>query len=132
MTKRIMIRLVCSLALSLVPLDQLLAAVSLESLRVNPLAGNQLMLELEFDASLSLVTDVVRQHPDRLVLQIPDGFSALPENRIPIERQGISAVDVRRVGNQLEVVLLMDTMQPYRLQREGRRLSLLLGEGVSG
>ncbi|MBR9857680.1 MAG: type IV pilus secretin PilQ [Gammaproteobacteria bacterium] len=132
MTKRIMIRLMCSLALSLVPLGQLLAAVSLESLRVNPLAGNQLMLELEFDAPPSQVTDVVQQNPDRLVLQIPDGFSALPENRIPIERQGVSAVDVRRVGNQLEVVLLMDTMQPYRLQREGRRLSLLLGEGVSG
>lgn len=132
MTKRIMMRLVCSLALSLVPLGELLAAVSLESLRVNPLAGNQLMLELEFDAPPLRVTDVVRQNPDRLVLQIPDGSSALPENLLPIERQGVSAVDVRRVGTRLEVALLMDTMQPYRLQREGRRLSLLLGEGVSG
>lgn len=132
MTRRIMIRLVCSLALSLVPLGQLLAAVSLESVRVNPLAGNQLMLELEFDAPPLRVTDVVRQNPERLVLQIPDGFSALPENLLPIERQGVSAVDVRRVGTRLEVALLMDTMQPYRLQREGRRLSLLLGEGVSG
>ncbi|MDX1266771.1 MAG: AMIN domain-containing protein, partial [Oceanisphaera sp.] len=129
MTKRIMMRLVCSLALSLVPLGQLLAAVSLESLSVNPLAGNQLMLELEFDAPPLRVTDVVRQNPDRLVLQIPDGSSALPENLLPIERQGVSAVDVRRVGTRLEVALLMERMQPYRLQREGRRLSLLLGEG---
>nr|WP_239552824.1 type IV pilus secretin PilQ [Oceanisphaera litoralis] len=122
----------CGLALGMAPLGQLLAAVSLESLRVNPLAGEQLMLELEFDAPPSLVTDVVRQNPDRLVLQIPDGFSALQENLIPIERQGVSTVDVRRVGTHLEVALIMESMQAYRLQREGNRLSLLLGKGVSG
>ncbi|PPL16824.1 secretin [Oceanisphaera arctica] len=122
----------CGLALSMAPLGQLLAAVSLENLRVNPLAGEQLMLELEFDAPPLLVTDVVRQNPDRLVLQIPDGFSALPENQLPIERQGVSSVDVRRVGTNLEVALMMDSMQAYRLQRKGNRLMLLLGEGVSG
>ncbi|GAA3712063.1 type IV pilus secretin PilQ family protein [Oceanisphaera sediminis] len=132
MTRQMVIKLMCSLALSLVPFGQLLAAVSLESLRVNPLAGNQLMLELEFDAPPSLLTDVVRQNPDRLVLQIPDGFSALPDNLLPIERQGVSSVDVRRVGSNLEVALMMESMQPYRLQREDNRVLLLLGEGVSG
>ncbi|MBM7456899.1 type IV pilus assembly protein PilQ [Oceanisphaera litoralis] len=132
MTRKMVIKLMCGLALGMAPLGQLLAAVSLESLRVNPLAGEQLMLELEFDAPPSLVTDVVRQNPDRLVLQIPDGFSALQENLIPIERQGVSTVDVRRVGTHLEVALIMESMQAYRLQREGNRLSLLLGKGVSG
>ncbi len=132
MTRKMVIKLMCSLALGMAPLGQLLAAVSLESLRVNPLAGEQLMLELEFDAPPSLVTDVVRQNPDRLVLQIPDGFSALQENLIPIERQGVSSVDVRRVGANLEVALIMESMQAYRLQREGNRVSLLLGESVSG
>ncbi|GHA05750.1 type IV pilus secretin PilQ family protein [Oceanisphaera arctica] len=132
MTRNMVIKLMCGLALSMAPLGQLLAAVSLENLRVNPLAGEQLMLELEFDAPPLLVTDVVRQNPDRLVLQIPDGFSALPENQLPIERQGVSSVDVRRVGTNLEVALMMDSMQAYRLQRKGNRLMLLLGEGVSG
>ncbi|MFP2769706.1 type IV pilus secretin PilQ [Oceanisphaera sp. KMM 10153] len=132
MTRKMVIKLMCCLALSMAPLGQLLAAVSLESLRVNPLAGDQLMLELEFDAFPSQVTDVVRQNPDRLVLQIPDGFSALQENLIPIERQGVSSVDVRRVGANLEVALIMESMQAYRLQREGNRLTLLLGDSVSG
>ncbi|ATG75089.1 hypothetical protein AN401_15470 [Zobellella denitrificans] len=108
------------------------AAVSLEQIRVNPLTGDQLVLELEFDAPPSGVTELMRHQPDRLVLQIPDARSALRENPIPIERQGINVVDVRRVGPNLEVALGFDRVQPHRLQAEGNRLQLLLGAGVGG
>ncbi len=131
MTIRMVKKLMC-LALSIIPLGQGLAAVSLEQVRVNPLAGEQLMLELEFDAPPLAVTELVRQQPERLVLQIADGYSALKENIIPIERQGVGVIDVRRVGDNLEVALGMEQMQAYRLQRDGNRLLLLLGEGVSG
>ncbi|MGR7920037.1 type IV pilus secretin PilQ [Zobellella denitrificans] len=108
------------------------AAVSLEQIRVNPLTGDQMVLELEFDAPPSGVTELMRHQPDRLVLQIPDARSALRENPIPIERQGINVVDVRRVGPNLEVALGFDRVQPHRLQAEGNRLQLLLGAGVGG
>ncbi|MBL1376623.1 type IV pilus secretin PilQ family protein [Zobellella sp. CGMCC 1.18722] len=126
------VKLMPWLAFSLVLTGQGRAAVSLESIRVNPLTGDQLVLELEFDGPPPAITEIMRHQPDRLVLQIPGGDSALQENLIPIERQGINAVDVRRVGANLEVALGMDRIQPYRLQAEGRRLQLLLGAGVSG
>ncbi|PSJ46547.1 type IV pilus secretin PilQ [Zobellella endophytica] len=107
-------------------------AVSLESLKVNPLTGDQLLLELEFDMPPLGVTELMRYQPDRLVLQIPDGRSALRENVIPIERQGIELVDVRRVGRNLEVAVGMDRVQPYQVTVEDNSLRLLLGRAVSG
>ncbi|WP_445401061.1 type IV pilus secretin PilQ [Zobellella sp. An-6] len=103
------------------------AGVGLEHLRVRPLADDGLAVELEFDAPPPAVVDMMRHQPERLVLQIPGADSALRENLIPIERQGINVVDVRRVGTNLEVAFGFDRPQPYRLQTEGRRLRLLFG-----
>ncbi|WP_375057278.1 type IV pilus secretin PilQ [Zobellella sp. DQSA1] len=132
MTMGMAVKLMLWLALSLILTGQGWAAVNLEGIRINPLTGDQLVIELEFDAPPPAITEIMRHQPDRLVLQIPDGYSALQENLIPIERQGINVVDVRRVGANLEVALGMDRVQPYRLQAEGHRLQLLLGAGVSG
>ncbi|AEY02742.1 type IV pilus secretin PilQ [Oceanimonas sp. GK1] len=105
-------------------------AVSLEQFRVNPLTGDQLVLELEFDGPPRVI-ERLSQSPPSLVLQLPGASSALLENHIPIERQGISAIDVRRAGTVLEVVIPMARVQPYRVQQQGNTLQVLLGEGVS-
>ncbi|MDP5292233.1 type IV pilus secretin PilQ family protein [Oceanimonas sp. CHS3-5] len=105
-------------------------AASLEQFRVNPLAGEQLVLEMEFDQPPA-VTERLTQDPVSLVLRLPGASSALLENRIPIERQGISTIEVRRAGAALEVVIPMSRVQPYRVRQEGKLLQVLLGAGVS-
>ncbi|WMC11161.1 type IV pilus secretin PilQ [Oceanimonas pelagia] len=105
-------------------------AVSLEQFRVNPLTGDQLVLEMEFDGPPT-VTEQLSQDPPTLVLNLPGASSALLENRIPIERQGISTIDIRRAGAALEVVIPMARWQPYRVHRQGNTLRLELGAGVS-
>ncbi|PSJ45104.1 type IV pilus secretin PilQ [Zobellella taiwanensis] len=107
-------------------------AATLEQFRVNPLTGEQLLLELEFDGPVPAVSELLRQQPDRLVLQLPGTVSALAQNLIPIERQGVGMVDIRRIGTNLEVAVGLDRRQPYRISTEGNRLQLLLGEQVAG
>lgn len=107
-------------------------AATLEQFRVNPLTGEQLLLELEFDGPVPAVSELLRQQPDRLVLQLPGTVSALAQNLIPIERQGVGMVDIRRIGANLEVAVGLDRRQPYRISTEGNRLQLLLGEQVAG
>ncbi|OXY83823.1 type IV pilus secretin PilQ [Oceanimonas doudoroffii] len=106
-------------------------AASLEQIRINPLAGEQLALELEFDEP-PVVTDSMLGAPNRLVLRMPGATSALLENRIPVERLGIEAVEARSVSGALEVVISMAQPLPYRLQPEGNRVRLLLGKDLAG
>ncbi|WP_107850698.1 type IV pilus secretin PilQ [Oceanimonas marisflavi] len=106
-------------------------AVSLEQFRVNPLAGDQLVLEMEFDMPPA-VTEQLTQEPASLVLRLPGASSALAKNQIPIERQGISTIDIRRAGSALEVVIPMERLQPYRVQRDNKMVMVLLGAGITG
>ncbi|WP_116474614.1 type IV pilus secretin PilQ [Zobellella maritima] len=102
-------------------------ALTLENIRVNPLLGRQLVLEMAFDAPPIGVKDQQQTDPDRILLQIPDAFSQLSDNQIPIERQGVEQLAVRRTGSHLEVAVSLSESMPYRLVTEGKQLRLITG-----
>ncbi|GAA3540856.1 type IV pilus secretin PilQ [Zobellella aerophila] len=130
MIKNVGIRLATSLACVLLSVAQA-QALSLEEIKVNPLLGQQLVLEMAFDAVPSGVKDQQQTDPDRILLQIPGAFSQLADNLIPIERQGVERVAVRRAGSHLEVDIALSEPMPYRLVTEGKRLRLVTGAAGS-
>lgn len=130
MIKQVGIRLVFSLAWVLLSVGQA-QALSLQDIKVNPLPG-QLVLDLAFDDAPIGVKDQLQSNPARILLQVPDAFSQLADNQLPIARQGVEQVAVNRVGSQLEIAIELHEPMPYRLLVEGKRLRLRTGPAVAG
>lgn len=105
-------------------------AITLEDIRVSPMTSHQLMLEIVFDLP-PVVIERQMQEPAGLILRLPGASSVLAEHHIPIERQGIPAVDIRRFNDALEVIVPMPHRLPRRVQQEGKVLRVLLGSAVN-
>ncbi|TDW61402.1 type IV pilus secretin PilQ [Oceanimonas baumannii] len=105
-------------------------AITLEAVRVSPMTSHQLMLEMVFDLP-PVVIERRMEEPAGLILRLPGASSVLEDHHIPIERQGIPAVDIRRFNDALEVIVPMPHQLPRRVQKEGKVLRVLLGSAVN-
>lgn len=117
-------------ALLLWLISQPALGITLEAVRVSPMTSHQLMLEMVFDLP-PVVIERQMQEPAGLILRLPGASSVLAEHHIPIERQGIPAVDIRRFNDALEVIVPMPHQLPRRVQQEGKVLRVLLGSAVN-
>lgn len=89
------------------------AATKLQQIKVNPLLAGQLELELQFDQPVKSFADRLKYQPNQLVLQINDAESALLNNPMPVERQGVQQVSVAPAGANLDVAVALNQLMPY-------------------
>ncbi len=107
------------------------AATKLQQIKVNPLLAGQLELELQFDQPVKSFADRLKYQPNQLVLQINDAESALLNNPMPVERQGVQQVSVAPAGANLDVAVALNQLMPYQISQRGNSLLVTLGQNTA-
>lgn len=121
----------CALLAVLVGLSMSASAASkLQQIKVNPLLAGQLELELQFDQPVKAFSDRLKYQPNQLVLQVNDAASALINNPMPVERQGVQQVSVSPDGANLDVAVALNQLMPYQITQRGNSLLVTLGQNT--
>ncbi|MGN1394607.1 MAG: type IV pilus secretin PilQ [Succinivibrionaceae bacterium] len=103
------------------------AATKLENVKVNDSLASQTSIELQFDGPVGSYQDRLQYQPEQLVLNLSDAESALLKDSLPINKGGINDVKVSQSGENLDVVVGLDSLVPYEVSQQGNSLFLTIG-----
>lgn len=106
----------------------LLAESQLVKLNVNPLVDGKFELQFEFNEEVGSYADKLHYRPNKLVVDVDDASSVLKLNPIKIDKNGVNNVEAKRTTDGLRLIISLDTLMPYRIVKEGKRLSVRLGD----
>ena len=107
------------------------ASPELVELHANPLGKGKLALEFGFDEPVSVVDDKLEYQPNQLVISIPGASSSLKLNPVPIDINGIKAVESVADDAGIKLIITLEKLTPYRLTNVGTTLKVLFGESPS-
>jgi type IV pilus assembly protein PilQ len=133
-------RVVDAAALSLLALLALTAArparaaaaqVALQSIQVQQLPHAQMQLALHLSGPAPKPLSFTMDHPARIVIDLPGTQLALPSNRVRVKSGGLETVLAAATRRRARVVLNLDSMVAYRLQRRGDEILITLGAGAT-
>ena len=106
----------------------LFAESQLVKLNVNPLVDGKFELQFEFNEEIGSYADKLHYRPNKLVVDVDDASSVLKLNPIKIDKNGVNNVEAKRTTDGLRLIISLDTLMPYRIVKEGKRLSVRLGD----
>lgn len=106
----------------------LFAESQLVKLNVNPLIDGKFELQFEFNEEIGSYADKLHYRPNKLVVDIDEASSILKLNPIKIDKNGVNNVEAKRTTDGLRLIISLDTLMPYRIVKEGKRLSVRLGD----
>ncbi|MGC8518601.1 MAG: type IV pilus secretin PilQ [Steroidobacteraceae bacterium] len=133
-------RVVDAAALSLLALLALTAArparsaeaqVALQSIQVQSLPHAQMQLALHLSGPAPKPLSFTMDHPARVVIDLPDTQLAMPSNQIRVKSGGLESVIAAATRHRARVVLNLDSMVAYALQRHGDEILVTLGAGAA-
>jgi len=104
------------------------AESQLTDLNVNPLTGEKVELLFEFNEDIASYTDKLHYRPNKLVIDVDNASSVLKLNPVKIDQSGIDSVETERTSDGLRMTISLDSLMPYRIENQGKRLLVRFGD----
>ena len=104
------------------------AESQLTDLNVNPLTGEKIELLFEFNDTIASYTDKLHYRPNKLVIDVDNASSVLKLNPVTIDQSGIDSVETERTSDGLRMTISLDSLMPYRIENQGKRLLVRFGD----
>src|SRR5215472_13408226 len=105
---------------------------ALQSIDVQPLAGQQLQLTLRLSGPAPQPLSFTIDNPARISFDLPNTTLALPSRRIDVHAQGLDTILAAETKDRTRLVLNMDKLVPYDTRVDGNNVIVTLGAGSTG
>jgi type IV pilus assembly protein PilQ len=121
--------LVLAGVLGMLPGAPVLAAdqPALQSIDVQPLAGQQLQLVMHLSAPAPQPLSFTIDNPARISFDLPNTTLALPSRRIDVHSSGLDTILAAETKDRTRLVLNLDKLVPYDTHVDGNNIVVLLG-----
>jgi type IV pilus assembly protein PilQ len=107
-------------------------APKLESIDVQPLAGQQLQLVMHLSGPAPKPLSFTIDNPARISFDLPNTELALPSRRIDVHTAGLDSILAAEAKDRTRLVLTLDKLIPYDTRVEGNNIIVMLGGGNPG
>ncbi|HXS21854.1 MAG TPA: type IV pilus secretin PilQ [Steroidobacteraceae bacterium] len=101
---------------------------ALQSIDVQPLANQRMQLTLHLSGPAPQPLSFTIDNPARIAIDLPNTTLALPSRRIDVQSGGLNSVLAAEGKSRSRLVLSLDRMLPYDVEREGNEIVVTLGE----
>jgi type IV pilus assembly protein PilQ len=105
---------------------------ALQSIDVQPLANARMQLTLHLSGPAPQPLSFTIDNPARIAIDLPNTTLALPSRRIDVQSGGLNSVLAAEGKNRSRLVLSLDRLVPYDVQRQGNEIVVTLGAGGTG
>jgi len=109
------------------PLRAAAESRSLESIQVQPLAGEHLMITLHLSGPAPQPMSFTIDNPARISIDLPDTTLALPSRRTDVHSAGVDDILAAQGKHRARIVLDLDRMLPYTTRVDGDNIIVMLG-----
>jgi type IV pilus assembly protein PilQ len=107
-------------------------ANKLESIDVQPLAGQQIQLVMHLSGPAPQPLSFTIDNPARISFDLPNTEIALPSRRIDVHTAGLDSILAAEAKDRARLVLNLDKLVPYDTRIEGNNIVVMLGGGNPG
>jgi type IV pilus assembly protein PilQ len=104
---------------------------ALQSIDVQPLANERTQLTLHLSGPAPQPLSFTIDNPARIAIDLPNTTLALPSRRIDVQSGGLGSIVAAEGKNRSRIVLGLDRMMPYDIQRQGNDIVVTVGEGAT-
>jgi type IV pilus assembly protein PilQ len=104
---------------------------SLQSVDVQPLAGQQLQLTMRLSGPAPQPLSFTIDNPARISFDLPGTTLSLPSRRIDVHAAGLDTILAAETKDRTRVVLNLDKLVPYDAHVEGNNIIVMLGSGTA-
>ena len=102
-------------------------SLALQSIDVQPLSSERMQLTLHLSGPAPQPLTFTIDNPARISIDLPDTTLALPSRRIDVQSSGLDSILAAEGKGRSRLVLSLDKMMPYDVQREGNTIVVTLG-----
>ena len=100
---------------------------ALQSIDVQPLSSERMQLTLHLSGPAPQPLTFTIDNPARISIDLPNTTLALPSRRIDVQSSGLDSILAAEGKGRARLVLSLDKMMPYDVQREGNTVVVTLG-----
>ncbi|HZT02059.1 MAG TPA: type IV pilus secretin PilQ [Steroidobacteraceae bacterium] len=100
---------------------------ALQSIDVQPLSSERMQLTLHLSGPAPQPLAFTIDNPARISIDLPNTTLALPSRRIDVQSSGLDSILAAEGKSRSRLVLSLDKMVPYDVQREGNTIVVTLG-----
>ena len=100
---------------------------ALQSIDVQPLANERMRLTLHLSGPAPQPLSFTIDNPARIAIDLPDTTLALPSRRIDVQSGGLNSILAAEGKSRARLVLSLDKMMPYDVERQGNEILVTLG-----
>ena len=103
------------------------AATKLENVKINDSLASQTRIELQFDGPVAAYQERLQYSPEQLVINLNDAESALLKDSMDLNVKAVKGLKVSQNGENLDVVVGLESLVAYEVSQQGNSLFLTLG-----
>ena len=107
-------------------------APKLESIDVQPLAGQQLQIVMHLSGPAPQPLSFTIDNPARISFDLPNTELALPSRRIDVHTSGLDSILAAEAKDRARLVMNLDKLVPYDTRVDGNNIIVMLGTSSSG
>jgi type IV pilus assembly protein PilQ len=100
---------------------------ALQSIDVQPLSNERMRLTLHLSGPAPKPLSFTIDNPARIAIDLPDTSLALPSRRIDVQSGGLNSILAAEGKHRSRLVLSLDKMMPYEVERQGNEILVTLG-----
>jgi len=100
---------------------------TLQSIDVQPMPNDRTRLTLHLSGTVPQPLSFTIDNPERIAIDLPDTTLALPSRRIDVQSGGLNSILAAEGKNRSRLVLSLDKMMPYDIERQGDEILVTLG-----
>ncbi|HEV7137929.1 MAG TPA: type IV pilus secretin PilQ [Steroidobacteraceae bacterium] len=100
---------------------------ALKSIDVQPLANERVQVTLHLSGPAPQPLSFTIDNPARIAIDLPNTTLALPSRRIDVQSGGLESVVAAEGKSRSRLVLSLDKMMPYDIERQGDDIRVTLG-----
>ncbi len=102
---------------------------TLQSVQVQQIGHGMVQVALQLTAAAPKPLSFTMDNPARIVIDLPHTQLGLASDRIAVKRGGVESIVAAATHHRSRLVLTLDKMVAYRLQRRDNEIFLTLGSG---
>ncbi|MHB8814341.1 MAG: type IV pilus secretin PilQ [Steroidobacteraceae bacterium] len=100
---------------------------ALKSIDVQPLPNERMQLTLHLSGPAPQPLSFTIDNPARIAIDLPNTTLALPSRRIDVQSGGLDSILAAEGKNRSRLVLSLDRLVPYDVERQGNEILVTLG-----
>jgi type IV pilus assembly protein PilQ len=104
---------------------------ALQSIDVTPLPNERVQLTLHLSGPAPQPLSFTIDNPARIAIDLPNTTLALPSRRIDVQSGGLSSILAAESKDRSRLVLSLDHLLPYDVERQGNEIVVTLGSSAT-